>query len=43
MKDLGTKNLETKRLLLRKFKIEDAPLVYENWCNDPDVAKYVTW
>ena len=43
MKHLGTKNLETKRLLLRKFEIADANAMFENWANDNDVTKYLTW
>ena len=31
MNRLGTINLETKRLILRKFKIEDAEDMYNNW------------
>ena len=43
MKHLGTKKLETERLILRKFTIDDAELVYKNWANDDDVTKYLTW
>lgn len=39
----GTKTLETDRLLLRKFKPEDAQAMYNNWASNPNVAKYVTW
>ena len=39
----GTINLETERLILRKFKIEDANEAFNNWTSDADVAKYVTW
>lgn len=39
----GTKELETERLLLRKFKVEDAREMYENWASNPNVAKYVMW
>jgi [ribosomal protein S5]-alanine N-acetyltransferase len=38
----GTPNLETERLLLRKFTVEDANDIYE-YASDPEVAKYVTW
>ena len=31
MKYLGTKTLETERLILRKIKIEDANLAYNNF------------
>ncbi len=35
--------LETKRLLLRPFCMEDAEAMFEGWTHDPEVAKYVTW
>ena len=35
--------LITKRLILRKFKREDAKPMFRNWCNDPEVAKYTLW
>lgn len=43
MKYLGTKKLETKRLILRRFKIEDAEDMYNNWASNPNVSKYVMW
>ena len=43
MNHLGTKTIETERLLLRKFTIEDAPAMYANWASDPEVTKYLTW
>ena len=43
MKHLGTKKLETDRLLLRQFIMEDAAAMYKNWANDPEVTKYLTW
>lgn len=39
----GTKILETKRLILRKFKEEDAIDMYNNWASDSEVTKYLTW
>ena len=35
--------LITKRLILRKFKREDAKPMFRNWANDPEVAKYTLW
>lgn len=35
--------LTTKRLVLRKFKIEDAENMYHNWASDPEVTRYLTW
>lgn len=43
MTHLGTKPLETPRLLLRPFTIGDAPAMYRNWAADPEVTKYLTW
>lgn len=43
MKDLGTKTLETDNLILRKLELNDYKSAFKNWCNDPDVAKYVVW
>ena len=43
MKHLGTKTLETERLILRKFLQEDAQAMYDNWASDPEVTKYLTW
>ena len=43
MNHLGTKRLETERLILRPFVPEDAPAMYRNWANDPEVTKYLTW
>ena len=37
------KELETERLYLRRFRLEDARQVFENYANDPEVTKYVTW
>ena len=43
MKELGTKTLETGRLTLRKYKIEDAKGMYENWGSDPKCNIYLPW
>ena len=37
------KELETERLLLRKVREEDYLEIYNSWCNDEEVCKYVTW
>jgi ribosomal-protein-alanine N-acetyltransferase len=42
MKHLGTKELKTERLLLRKILPEDAEMVYK-WMSDPEVLKYEDW
>jgi len=43
MKHIGTRELETERLLLRKISLNDAEAMYNNWANDDVVTKYVTW
>ena len=35
--------LETKRLLLRPFREEDAEAVFYGWASDPEVTRYLTW
>lgn len=43
MNHLGTKQLITPRLLLRKFTIDDCSAAFKNWMNDERVTKYVRW
>jgi ribosomal-protein-alanine N-acetyltransferase len=43
MKQLGTKELETERLILRQFTLEDANAMYNNWASDPEVTKFLMW
>lgn len=43
MNNLGTKMLETERLILRKIKENDYKEAFKNWCNSDKVDKYVTW
>lgn len=43
MEHKGTARLETERLILRRFTVEDAQDMFDNWAHDPEVAKYVTW
>lgn len=40
---IGTQNIETERLLLRKFKTEDAQMMFDNWAKDPENVKYLSW
>ena len=40
---IGTNNITTSRLLLRKFKKEDSKEVFENWAKDPQNVKYLSW
>ncbi len=37
------KELETERLKLRYITEDDTQMIFENWANDPEVAKFVTW
>lgn len=39
----GTKRLETERLILRQFKIEDYVEMYNNWACEDAVTKFLTW
>ena len=43
MKHIGTRELETERLLLRKITVNDAEAMYNNWASDDVVTRYVTW
>ena len=43
MNKTGTQRLETKRLILRRYVIEDAEYMYRNWASDPEVTKFLTW
>ena len=35
--------LETSRLVLRKPRREDAPLIFESYARDPEVTRYLLW
>ncbi len=39
----GTNAIETIRLILRRFKVEDANDMFYNWAGDPEVCKYLLW
>ena len=39
----GTKTIETCRLILRKFTVEDAPAAYRNWTSDDKVTEFLRW
>lgn len=43
MKKTGTRTLETSRLILRRFTIEDADDMYNNWASDSEVTEFLTW
>ena len=39
----GTQEIETERLRLRRFVIEDADEVFRKWAGDENVTRYLTW
>ena len=39
----GTKTLETERLTLRRFTLEDAEKMFTNWASDKAVTEFLTW
>ncbi len=43
MNKTGTQRIETHRLVLRQYRIEDAEDVFNNWASDPEVTRYLTW
>lgn len=43
MKHLGTRRIETERLILRRFTLDDADAMYRNWASDPEVTKFLMW
>ena len=43
MEHKGTRIIETARLALRPFTVEDAPAAYRNWCAEEAVTRFLTW
>jgi len=43
MNHCGTCTLETEGLLLRRFVVEDAEAMFQNWASDKEVTKFLTW
>ena len=43
MNHMGTIRIGTNRLILRRFTIEDADVMYRNWASNDEVTKYLTW
>lgn len=39
----GTKQIETPRLILRRFRTDDARAMFCNWASDPEVTRFLTW
>lgn len=43
MNHRGTVTLQTRRLTLRRFTLDDAEPMFCNWASDPEVTKFLTW
>ena len=43
MQHKGTKTIVTERLILRKFNIDDAQNMFQNFEGDPKVTEFLTW
>ena len=43
MEHCGARRIETERLVLRRFSVDDAESMYGNWASDPEVTRYLTW
>jgi len=43
MNKSGTLKIQTDRLILRRFIYEDADEMFNGWCNDPEVTRFLTW
>lgn len=39
----GTVTLETPRLRLRRFCVDDAQPMFDNWASNAEVCRYMTW
>ena len=39
----GTQQIETERLILRRFKPSDAEYMFKNWATDSEVNKFLSW
>lgn len=43
LKNIGTEIVETKRLILRKYTMNDAEDIFNNWTSDEEVSKFLAW
>ena len=43
MNHKGTQRIETERLCLRAFVLQDAEAMYRNWASDYEVTRFLTW
>ena len=39
----GTQIIKTKRMILRRFTVDDASDMFYNWANDERVTRFLTW
>lgn len=43
MRNMGTREIETDRLLLRRFTLNDTYAMYNNWAGDEEVTSHLPW
>ena len=43
MEHKGTVQIETERLILRRFTLDDAEAAFRNWMNDEKVTEFLRW
>ena len=43
MRDIGTQEIETDRLLLRRFTLNDTYAMYNNWAGEEEVTSHLPW
>lgn len=43
MEHIGTQGIETEYLILRRFVKADAKAIFENYANDDEVTRFLTW
>jgi len=43
MRHLGTNTIDTARLCLRRYRLDDAADMFRNYANDPRVTKFLSW
>ncbi len=40
---IGTKTIETDRLILRRLTVNDSQEAFDHWCSNPNVSRYTLW
>ena len=43
MKLVGTRPIRTNRLVLRRWSVDHAQQMYDNWASDTEATRFVTW